>query len=157
MKQSKTPSAGLFTIGIAALFLLGFLLLVIFGAQTSRNTVNSQYGNNDTRAVLSYLSAVVKANDVNGAVSVEETDGMQVLVLEDSSGYAMRIYCRDGYLLEDYAPMGSPLDPENAQQIAPNQVFEVSMIADFTWRIVTDEGENILHLRSAYAAPVTIN
>ena len=148
MKRSKTPSAGLFTVGIAALFLLGFLLLVIFGAQTYRHTVGSQYGNNDTRAVLSYLSAVVKANDVNGAISMVETDGMQVLVLEDSSGYAMRIYCKDGNLLEDYGPADSPLAPEAAQVIAPNKVFEVTMIAEDTWRIVSDAGENILHLRS---------
>jgi len=36
MKQSKTPSAGLFTIGIAALFLLGFLLLLLAEMGVSR-------------------------------------------------------------------------------------------------------------------------
>ena len=64
MKSAKGPSIGLFTIGIAALFLIGFLLLVIFGAQTYRNTVGSQNRNNEARATLSYLSAIAKAGDV---------------------------------------------------------------------------------------------
>lgn len=137
----------MFTVGIAALFLLGFLLLVIFGAQTYTNTVESQYGNNDTRSILSYLAAAVKSCDAEDYVYVQDRDGRQVLVLEDGSGYALRIFCEDGQLLEDYGRTGSDLQPEEAQIIGPTQAFDVRL-DDGTLRIETDEGISILHLRS---------
>ena len=47
---------GLNMIGIAALFLAGFFLLVIFGAQSYRGTVAGRSGNMDDRALLAYLA-----------------------------------------------------------------------------------------------------
>ena len=42
MRERRGISAGLLMIGIAAIFLAGFFLLVIFGAQSYRGTVVSQ-------------------------------------------------------------------------------------------------------------------
>ena len=44
MNTSRSSPLGLYVIGIAALFLAGFLMLVIFGAQTYRNTVSVYIG-----------------------------------------------------------------------------------------------------------------
>ena len=51
----------LLSVGLAALFLLGFLLLVAFGARSYRDVVDSQYGNMDARALGAYPAASVKA------------------------------------------------------------------------------------------------
>ena len=72
MRKEHHSPIGFYTIGVAALFLAGFFLLVVFGAQSYRNTVAGQNGNMQSRALLSYLSTTVKACDAAGAVSLTE-------------------------------------------------------------------------------------
>ena len=134
MKKNGSAPLGLYTIGIAALFLAGFFMLVFFGAQSYRNTVAAQDSNMDTRALLAYFGTAVKANDAEGSLRIEESapgaDG-QVLVLSDvNTGYDVRIYKAGGSLVEDYAEAGSPLDPEFANTIAAAEVFEVRFLKD---------------------------
>ena len=148
MKRREGPSVGIFTIGIAALFLVGFLLLVIFGAKTYRNTVESQTGNQESRAILSYLAAVVKGNDAEGAVSIRESEEGPLLIVRDGSGYALRIYCREGVLLEDYGKEEAPLDPEGAQIIGTCGQFLPEEVKEGVLVIQTGEGREILCLRS---------
>ena len=139
--------AGLFTIGIAALFLVGFLLLVVFGARTYRGTVESRSRNGEIRAQLSYFSAIVKAGDRSGAVYVRESAYGPSLVVEEPSGYALRVYCKDGQLLEDYAKADADLRPEGAQVIGRTERFEVELEGGLL-TVSTDEGQVLLHLRS---------
>lgn len=150
MKQERQSSLGLYTIGIAALFLAGFFLLVVFGAQSYRNTVSGQSRNMESRALLSYLSTTVKAYDARDAVAVrEDTDVGQVLILRDgTSGYALRIYRQNDWLLEDYAEENAALRPEEAQQIGKTGRFSVEQTDDTTMIIGTDAGSVLLHLRS---------
>jgi len=149
VKTRSGSPLGLYTIGIAALFLAGFFLLVVFGARSYRDTVSGQNANMDSRALLSYLAAAVKANDTAGAVSVEEGEEGSVLVLTDAaSGYALRIYRYGGVLVEDYAAASSPLSPEDAQVIGPTEMFRVERLAEDLLSAVTDQGEVLLRLRS---------
>ena len=94
MENREHSAIGLYTIGIAALFLAGFLLLVVFGAQSYRNTVGAQNGNMQNRAVLAGISTAVRGFDARDAVSVSEDQVFgQVLNLSDGdSGYALRLY-----------------------------------------------------------------
>ena len=150
MKQERQSSLGLYTIVIAALFLAGFFLLVVFGAQSYRNTVSGQSRNMESRALLSYLSTTVKAYDARDAVAVrEDKDVGQVLILRDgTSGYALRIYRQNDWLLEDYAEENAALRPEEAQQIGKTGRFSVKQTDDSTMMIGTDAGSVLLHLRS---------
>lgn len=149
MKQTKQSPLGLYMIGIAALFLAGFFLLVVFGAQSYRNTVAGQTGNMQTRALLSYLATSVKANDMTGNVSVEEADVGRVLVVADgSTGFALRIYRYDGRLVEDYAELDAPLAPESAMSIGTTASFEAEKTEDGLLYLTTDEGTVMLRLRS---------
>ena len=149
MKHSKSSPLGLYTIGIAALFLAGFLLLVVFGAKNYQSTVNVQNGNMETRSVLSYLATTVRAYDAAGAISVEETqEGACLRIADGDTGYALRIYQRDGELLEDYAPADAALQPEEAQPIGPTRTLDIQRLDGGLLRIRTDEGQVLLHLRS---------
>lgn len=153
MKKEHTSPLGLYVIGIAALFLAGFLMLVIFGAQTYRNTVGVQTGNNEMRATLSYLSAAVRAADVEGAVYTAETiledgtDTQVLMLLDGDTGYALRIYCRDGNLMEEYALAEAALTPSASSVIGQTQTFDVKKDGGIL-RIRTDEGSVLLHLRA---------
>ena len=150
MKEQKSSPIGLYTIGIAALFLAGFFLLVVFGAQSYRNTVAGQNGNMKSRALLSYLSTTVKAYDAQNAVDIAaEAEAGRVLTLKDgSSGYALRIYQWDGVLREDYAPLDSPLRPEEAQPIGETARFAAEKLPGDLLKLETDAGSVLLHLRT---------
>lgn len=149
MTEKGDSPLGLYTIGIAALFLVGFLLLVVLGARSYRDTVEVQNGNMETRSLLSYLATTVKGNDTAGAVSFEQGEAGDILILTDeASGYAIRIYRHNGDLVEEYSAAGSQLSPENAQVIGPTEVFSVEQTGEDMLRVTTDAGQLMLHLRS---------
>lgn len=151
-KTEKSP-LGYYTLGIAALFLAGFLLLVIFGAQSFRDTVAGQNDNTRTRTILSYLATCVRSNDTVESISVRESPESPVLVVRDSStGYALRIYLHDGQLLEDFARSDDELAPESAAVIGETGLFSVQELSGGVLAVDTDEGRVLLHLRSGEGA-----
>ena len=153
MREKNSSPLGYYMLGTAALFLAGFLLLVILGAQTYRNTTGGQSGNAQTRALLAYVASVVRANDAAGAVYPAENPGPEetaVLVVEDGSGYASRIYRYQGYLVEDYAETSAPYDPENAMKIGETGRFGLEYHPEEAVLLVeTDQGTARLHLRAS--------
>ncbi len=148
-RESGQSSLGLLMIGMAAIFLAGFFLLVVFGAQSYRNTVAGQDLNNNARALQSYLSTAVRGSDRQNAVSVR-TEGTYapVLVIADGdSGYAVHIYRHEGRLLEDYAPLAAEPSPERSQFIGETALFEVKEAGGLL-EVRTDAGRVLVHLRS---------
>lgn len=143
----KHNGLGLYTMGIAALFLTGFLLLVVFGAQTYRDAAASQAGHNEERALLSYLSTCVKSNDRAGCVSIREDNG-PVLIMGDGSGFGLHIYQRDGGLLEEYTAVEAGTDPDRANVLGETELFSVEEVSPGTLEIATDAGSVLVHLRS---------
>lgn len=152
MKREGSSPLGLYTIGIAALFLAGFFLLVVFGAGSYRNTVSGQNDNMDSRVLLSYLSTTVKGHDSAGAVRVEEgTEGSILILADGDTGYALRVYRSGGVLVEDYAPADAELRPGEAQSIGETAVFTVERQGSDLLRLTTDAGQILLRLRSGGA------
>lgn len=151
MKQRERSPLVYFTMGIAGLFLAGFFLLVAFGAQTYRDTVDGQSRNNQTRALLGYLSTCARANDSEGAISVMEQDGRTILVIADgSTGYALRIYQNEGILVEDYGRMEDGINPSVAMMIGETAVFEVEEREKGIFAVSTDAGVVLFHSRCAH-------
>lgn len=144
MKQTRSP-LGIYTIAIAALFLAGLLLLVVFGARTYRDAAAVQSDNNRSRALLSYIATCVRSSDREDAVSVLQ-DG-SVLEIADSSGYALYIYCADGALMEQYSARGAELNPAVSTVLERTEVFEVQTPARDTLKVTTDAGSLLLHIR----------
>lgn len=147
MKSRGQSPLGFYMIGIAGLFLAGFFLLVLFGAQNYRNTVTGQNDNMKNRALLSYIATVVKAYDSREALKINDSEYGQVLVISDGSRFAMRIYKYQDTLMEDYAVADSPLAPENAQQIGETKRFELNKLSSDVLSVSTDAGKVLLHLR----------
>ena len=148
MRRDHDSLLGLYTIGIAMLFLVGFFLLVVFGAQSYRNTVAVRNDNMESRAVLSYLSTTIRGYDSEGAVHAEDTEYGQMLVVADGeSGYGLKIYCYEGDLIEEYASLTAPLAPGHAQKIGRSGRFDVK-IQDHLVRVDTDAGHVLVKLRS---------
>ena len=149
MKQSQRSPLGYYTIGIAALFLAGFFLLVLFGAQIYRGAAKSQETNFQTRSLNSYLSTCARANDEAGGIQVQTSRYGQVLVLADGdTGYGLRVYLYEGSLVEDYAALDAPLSPENAQVIGQTRTFQIQPLTDGLLSVTTDAGRVLLGIRS---------
>ena len=152
MKQSHRSPLGFYTMGIATLFLVGFLLLVLFGAYTYRDAAATQKENNETRALLSYIYTSVKASDTAGNITVQESEEGPVLVIEEEAGYALYIYQKDGKLLEEYHATDASLSPDTANVLGETDIFTIEMPAESMLRVTTDAGDVLLHLRSEVAA-----
>jgi hypothetical protein len=153
LKEKERSPLGWYTIGIAALFLAGFFLLVLFGALTYRNTVRSQRANYDARSLSAYLTTAIRANDSEGSFLVYDdgTYGQVISADDGNSGFAFRIYRCDGKLVEDYAETGAPLNPDAAQTIGETEVFSVRILTDNLCSVETDAGRSLIGLRSGIA------
>ena len=139
MKKSGGSPVGFYTMGVACLCLAVFFLTVVFGARTYRGIVAAQAENDADRAVLSYLTTCMKAND---------TDGITVLSIADGgSGYGLRIYQYQGALLEEYGKLGEELRPGDAQVIGETAVFRVEEVAERTYAVTTDGGRVLFRAR----------
>ncbi len=153
-RKNRGASPGLWMIGVAALFLAGFFLLVVFGAQSYRRAVGLQEENANARILESYLATAVKGSDRAGSVRVvREGDFAPVLVIADAdSGYALQIYRAGGELLEDYAPLEAEPSPDRSQKIADTESFEILERGDLL-ELRTDAGRVLVRLRSGEEEP----
>lgn len=147
--KSKTGSPlGLYMIGVAALFLVGFFLLVVFGAQSYRDTVAGQRGNMDVRVLSSYLSTSVRAYDAAGGVRVLREEGDELRLADGDTGYSLRIYLSNGALVEQYCRDNAARDPDSAQIIGATETFAVEEVGEDVLRLTTDAGEILIRVRS---------
>ena len=141
--------AGIYTMAVAGVFLAGFFLTVVFGAQTYREIAEGQSRNNEARALLSYISTCVRMNDTPGAVRVSREEGEPVLVIADGqSGYAIRIYRYGDSLVEDYGEADGALYPDMAQVIGETEEFRIEELGGQTYAVITDAGRVLFGLRS---------
>ena len=149
VRRSSGSFLGLYTIGVAALFLAGFFLLVVFGAQSYRNIVSVQSENNQNRELLGYFATCIGANDVRAGVYISESEYGPVLEIPDGeSGYGIRIYCTEGELKETYASLGAILRPEQDASIGKTETFLPEFVEEDLLRVSTDAGSILIHLRS---------
>ena len=158
MKKRSDYGMKYYTVGIFALLTAGILMLAVFGANVYNRIVDSQFANNDRRAVLSYLSTSVRSYDGGGAVSAGRGPEGDSLVLsstgDDGYVYELRIYLYQGNLMEDYQESGTAYDPKSAQPIGKTNTFSV-VLKDGNVRISTSQGNVLVHLRSEGADNVT--
>lgn len=147
MEPMKKSPLGLYTIGIAALFLAGFLMLVTLGAKTYCDTVDRQTVNNSDRA-LRYVATCMRANDTGDALRINENNGTILSILDADTGYALHIYLYNGNLVEEYSEPDAALNPEQAQVIGETQTFDVQQIRPDVYAVCTDAGRVVIHTRS---------
>lgn len=149
MKRKSRSSNGLFMIGIAALFLTGFMMLIIFGAQSYRQTIEGQNRNMNSRASLSYISACVKAYDTEDAISVRDTKYGNTLVLsEPGTDYGLFIFLDNGQLMEQYARQDTEPSADHAETICSLRSFSLEEKENGLINVSTDDGSILLHQRS---------
>ena len=142
MKKEKTGNE-VTSLIMTAVFMVGFLLLVIFGTGIYRNITNTREEANLSRTLSSYLHTASKMNEVG--IEIDTIEGQKVLVIADGdTGFGNRIYLNEGYLVEDYGMLGDGLNRNSALKIAETSIFELEEISDTLIRATTDDGDVFL-------------
>lgn len=148
MKRKGSSAMGFYMMGVACLFLAVFFLTIVFGAKTYRDIVAGQTGNNQKRALLSYISTCVRSGDMEGAVTFSREDDRPVLIIADGhTGYGIHIYQDGENLVEDYGRLEDSLNPRMAHVIGRTEVFAVEEAAAGTYIVTTDEGKVFFRTR----------
>lgn len=118
-------------LAIFSLFILAMLVVLLAGSQIFSAVDNYSTETDRTRLTLSLVANAIHANDATNAVRVEDGPESDVLVLSEvtSTGtYETRFYLYNGWLVEEYAPAGTELDPTRGTQIVRENRFEVTLI-----------------------------
>ena len=154
MKRSGNSLQGLYTIGVTALFLAGFFLLVVIGARIYRDTLTVREQNNSARAQLSTVRTMLREADSSGAVVLDTYNGARLLRIADGdTGYGLLIYAADGQLLQEYTDIAAQPDPQLAEVIAQTDTFDVSLQQNIL-TVTMDAGTVSVCLRSEGGAAV---
>ncbi len=132
------------TLTVAVLFLV-ILLLVVFSASSYQYGTTSLDGDDNSRAVLSYIVTAVRDNDL-GEVTVKDYSGAPGIAIADgTTGYEQRIYLMDGRLLEEYGKAGDGIDPDFAMEIGRLEELEIRQISEHVLEIRTDLGTSYVN------------
>ncbi|MBQ6621412.1 MAG: DUF4860 domain-containing protein [Mogibacterium sp.] len=147
MRKEHRSMIGFYTIGIVALFIAGFMLLVVYGAHTYRDTVQSQNANSEMRSVFAYLQASVQGHGEDDIrVEQDPAAGTVLVIPESGTAFGQRIYLYEGQLINDYSRLDRELRPAEAQVLGPAEFFEITEGDGGLITIRTDAGQVLLHL-----------
>ena len=75
-------------------------------------------------------------------------DDNELRISDGDTGYSLRIYLRDGELVEEYTSDAAARDADNAQVIGCTDIFEIALQGEDVLVVSTDAGEVLIHLRS---------
>ena len=149
MAKSRKIFSDLISVVLITVLFLVILTLVVFSALTYQRSLDIQDGNNNTRAVLSYVTTAVKASEGSWVI-LEDRGGVQVLVINDgSTGYEQQIFWLDGQVMENYAKEGSAPSADGAVLIGTAESFEMKLIKKDLLMIRTDLGTSYVHIKAA--------
>ncbi len=145
--NNKSRSIGdiLSALTIAILFVV-ILLLVVFTAISYQHGAAYQSENENKRVVCAYIASSVKDNH-GGDVTPMTFDGNPGLSIEDGqTGFAHKIYVKDGELLEEYSLTSADVNPDTASKIGETSEFTVRYVRDNLLEIKTDKGASYVHV-----------
>ena len=135
---------GVFVFVLLGLFALMSTLMVLLGAQMYRGTVARSAADNDRRVLSAYVRSMVRAQDADRALSVEQpAAGVTALAMPeeiDGRQYVTWLYCHEGSLYELFTEAAYTFDPEAGTPICPADGFEPTIDGGLLTVRVTDAG-----------------
>ena len=132
-KNVQHSMQGVFVFVLLGLFAVMSTLMVLLGAQMYRNTVDHATENNEGRVLGAYVRSMIRAEDAEGSVVVEDHDGVTALALyEEIEGapYVTWLYCYDGQMYEQFTDADREFSPQSGTAICPATSFEPAIAGD---------------------------
>lgn len=115
------------------------LSVLLTGAQAYRRLTLRDGESYERRTAVQYVATRVRQSDSLDSVSVEDFLGVSALVLREEGGYATRVYCSEGYLMELYAAEEDLMVPGDGERILELQGLELSL-EDGLLTVVSTDG-----------------
>lgn len=137
--RKKVPShtiSGVFVFLLLGVFAVFSTVTVLLGAKAYRSTAERADAHNAARIATAYLRSMVRSDDEENAVNVEDLDGVCAVTLKnvyDGEEYRTRLYVYGGMLRELFAQADMAFDPEHGETVCPVD----EMTADLTGRLLT--------------------
>lgn len=115
-----------FVFVLLAMFAVLSTMMVLLSAQLYRGIVNQTEQHSAGRILSNYVSNVVRANDSKDMISVDERNGVDMLVMgweTEGQLYETMVYCHEGTLRELFASAEQEFHPEYGEIIGDAQAF----------------------------------
>ena len=115
-------------LALLCVFIIGSLALMNVGVHVYKNIVENNAENFRLRASLSYMATKVRQYDAVDTISVQEEEGVPMLVFQEElegATYLTKIYCYDGNMMELFQEEGLEHDLQIEQQ--GNQILLTAM------------------------------
>ncbi|MBQ6994256.1 MAG: DUF4860 domain-containing protein [Lachnospiraceae bacterium] len=133
----------LFVLSLFCVFAVSSALLILFGADIYKKTVQQMENNYSSRTSIAYITEKIRQSDIEHAIKIISQDDTQILMLTNiinNVPYATSLYEYDGYLYELFArtDLKLPLDAGQPimglhslsfSQIEPN-ILEITFSID---------------------------
>ena len=113
---------------LLGLFALAGCMLVLFGAQAYRATVDRTSAHSNARVLETYVRNAVRANDSEGALQVKTLEGRSVLCFtekDEGETFTTYVYYDDGHLMELTAGDEYGFHPESGEILCDAADFQV--------------------------------
>ena len=129
-KQFSHAISGLFVFILLGVFAVLSTVMVLMGAKVYRSTVDQFDAHNSARIAPAYVRSMVRAEDEQGVVRLEEAEGLQTITMlhsYDDEAYVTRIYCYEGQLYEWFSDAENPFVPEDGEAVCPCEALEAEL------------------------------
>ena len=137
------PIAGVFVFLLLGIFAVFSTLMVLTGAKAYRGTVDRSDAHNRARIASSYIRSMLRADDGEGTLQIEDLDGIRAITLMntyDDESYATRIYVYDGMLRELFTDAAEPFDPEWGEPVCEAEALSAEFLDGLLHVTVTAGG-----------------
>ena len=107
-------------LALLCVFIIGSLALMNVGVHVYKNIVENNAENFRLRASLSYMATKVRQYDAVDTISVQEEEGVPMLVFQEElegATYLTKIYCYDGNMMELFQEEGLEHDLNDGFEI----------------------------------------
>ncbi len=132
----------LFVLGLFFVFAFSALMLILIGSGVYKKTVDRMNENFNLRTTTAYITEKIRQGDIAGAVSVEDFDGCNALVLTQEyygTAYSTYLYEYDGHLKELFTTKDNQLTAEAGTDILPVHSFEAKHMGGRLWKLTVEE------------------
>ena len=135
----------LFVLSLFCVFAISSVLLILFGADIYKKTIQQMENNYTSRTSISYITEKIRQSDVEHAIKIISQDDTQVLMLIrtiNNIPYATSLYEYDGYLYELFARTDLELPLDAGQPVMELHSLSFSQIEPNILKITFSEDIN---------------
>ena len=129
-RETDTQTGKILTLILFALLAVCILLVLLTGTGVYKRLTNRGQEAYERRTVPLYIATKVRQADCEGAVSSEQRNGIDVLLLKEQIegiGYVTRIYCYEGIVRELFSAETVAFNPAAGEKIAEAEAVTFSL------------------------------